>query len=112
MIQQNRTERNILIDPLFELIVTSYMSLIACFFFFFFSLLIQMFFATAILHVHLMQWEDENLVEGAVNKCDQVWESIAPEKVRACLSTLIFLLFNLWQSNLGRFFFSCAFRLI
>uniref|UniRef100_A0A2N9HSB0 Uncharacterized protein n=1 Tax=Fagus sylvatica TaxID=28930 RepID=A0A2N9HSB0_FAGSY len=32
---------------------------------------LQMFFATSILHVHLMQWDDENLVEQAVNRCDQ-----------------------------------------
>lgn len=41
----------------------------------------QMFFATSILHVHLMQWDDVNLVEGAVNKCNEVWESIQPDKV-------------------------------
>ena len=40
-----------------------------------------MFFATSILHVHLMQWDDENLVEQAVNRCDQVWESIEQNKV-------------------------------
>lgn len=42
---------------------------------------LQMFFATSILHVHLMQWDDVNLVEGAVNKCKEVWESIQPDKV-------------------------------
>ncbi|KAI8574138.1 hypothetical protein RHMOL_Rhmol01G0331200 [Rhododendron molle] len=41
---------------------------------------LQMFFATSILHVHLMQWDDVNLVEGAVNKCNEVWESIQPDK--------------------------------
>ncbi|XP_015865941.1 sister chromatid cohesion protein SCC4 isoform X1 [Ziziphus jujuba] len=51
---------------------------------------LQMFFATSILHVHLMQWEDPNLVEGAVNKCDQVWESIAPEKRQHCLGLLFY----------------------
>jgi hypothetical protein len=43
----------------------------------------QMFFATSVLHVHLMQWDDENLVEQAVNRCDHVWESINPNKVSA-----------------------------
>lgn len=43
----------------------------------------QMFFATSVLHVHLMQWDDENLVEQAVNRCDHVWESIDPNKVSA-----------------------------
>lgn len=41
----------------------------------------QMFFATSVLHVHLMQWDDENLVEQAVNRCDHVWASIDPNKV-------------------------------
>ncbi|KAK6912324.1 Chromatid cohesion factor MAU2 [Dillenia turbinata] len=42
---------------------------------------LQMFFATSILHVHLMQWEDVNLVEKALSKCDEVWDSIEPHKV-------------------------------
>ncbi|GAB4824830.1 hypothetical protein Ancab_007700 [Ancistrocladus abbreviatus] len=37
---------------------------------------LQMFFTTSILHVHLMQWDDVNLVEEAVVKCDEVWESL------------------------------------
>ena len=40
-----------------------------------------MFFATSILHVHLMQWDDVNLVERAVNNCHVVWDSIQPDKV-------------------------------
>lgn len=44
-----------------------------------------MFFATSILHVHLMQWYDDNSVEQAVNKCDEVWESMEPEKVSGFL---------------------------
>jgi len=43
----------------------------------------QMFFATSILHVRLMQWDDDNLVEQAVNKCNEIWESIDPDKVSA-----------------------------
>ncbi|GJX23146.1 sister chromatid cohesion protein SCC4 isoform X2 [Tanacetum coccineum] len=41
---------------------------------------LQMFFATSVLHVHLMQWEDGSLVEGAVSRCNDVWESIDPDK--------------------------------
>lgn len=51
---------------------------------------LQMFFATSILHVHLMQWDDENLVEQAVNRCDQVWESIESNKRRQCLGLLFY----------------------
>ncbi|KAJ0752573.1 hypothetical protein HanPI659440_Chr09g0325931 [Helianthus annuus] len=35
---------------------------------------LQMFFATSVLHVHLMQWDDGSLVEGAVSRCNDVWE--------------------------------------
>lgn len=48
-----------------------------------FIIMDQMFFATSILHVHLMQWDDDNLVEQAVNKCNEIWESIEPDKVSA-----------------------------
>ncbi|KAF6153106.1 hypothetical protein GIB67_034828 [Kingdonia uniflora] len=41
---------------------------------------LQMFFATSILQVHLMQWDDVNLVKRAVKNCDEVWEMIPPEK--------------------------------
>ncbi|KAL5580463.1 hypothetical protein UlMin_012905 [Ulmus minor] len=51
---------------------------------------LQMFFATSILHVHLMQWNDENLVTAAVNKCDEIWESIEPEKRQYCLGLLFY----------------------
>lgn len=53
----------------------------------------QMFFATSILHVHLMQWDDDNLVEQAVNKCNEIWESIEPDKVSAnflCVDSVLF----------------------
>lgn len=43
-----------------------------------------MFFATSVLHVHLMQWEDGSLVEGAVSRCNDVWESIDPAKRQQC----------------------------
>ncbi|KAI8014067.1 Sister chromatid cohesion protein SCC4 [Camellia lanceoleosa] len=51
---------------------------------------LQMFFATSILHVHLMQWDDVNLVERAVNKCNEVWESIQPEKRPQCIGLLFY----------------------
>ncbi|XP_059429670.1 sister chromatid cohesion protein SCC4 [Corylus avellana] len=51
---------------------------------------LQMFFATSVLHVHLMQWDDENLVEQAVNRCDHVWESINPNKIQQCLGLLFY----------------------
>jgi MAternally-affected-uncoordination protein len=37
-----------------------------------------------------MQWDDENLVEQAVNRCDQVWESIESNKRRQCLGLLFY----------------------
>lgn len=40
-----------------------------------------MFFATSILHVHLMQWENESSVQDAVNRCNAIWKSIESEKV-------------------------------
>lgn len=52
-----------------------------------------MFFATSILHVHLMQWYDDSSVEQAVNKCDEVWESIEPEKVSGFLPFCVLLNF-------------------
>lgn len=51
---------------------------------------LQMFFATSILHVHLMQWYDDNSVEQAVNKCDEVWESIEPEKRQQSVGLLFY----------------------
>ncbi|XP_058205353.1 sister chromatid cohesion protein SCC4 isoform X2 [Rhododendron vialii] len=51
---------------------------------------LQMFFATSILHVHLMQWDDVNLVEGAINKCNEVWESIQPDKRQQCIGLLFY----------------------
>ncbi|RVW56486.1 Sister chromatid cohesion protein SCC4 [Vitis vinifera] len=53
---------------------------------------LQMFFATSILHVHLMQWDDVNLVERAVNKCNEVWDSIEPDKVSQIFRLLLLLL--------------------
>ncbi|CAI0560540.1 unnamed protein product [Linum tenue] len=41
---------------------------------------LQMFFATSILHVHLMQWPDDNLVQSALHRCDEIWGSLSPDK--------------------------------
>ncbi|KAF6146598.1 hypothetical protein GIB67_008884 [Kingdonia uniflora] len=49
---------------------------------------LQMFFATSILQVHLMQWDDVNLVKRAVKNCDEVWEMIPPEKRQQCIESL------------------------
>ncbi|PQQ05975.1 uncharacterized protein Pyn_15748 [Prunus yedoensis var. nudiflora] len=51
---------------------------------------LQMFFATCMLHVHLMQWDDENTVQLAVTKCDEVWESLDPRKRQQCLGLLFY----------------------
>ncbi|QHO27689.1 hypothetical protein HN873_021998 [Arachis hypogaea] len=49
-----------------------------------------MFFATSILHVHLMQWDDDNLVEQAVKRCSEIWESIEPDKRQQCPGLLFY----------------------
>ncbi|XP_042475190.1 sister chromatid cohesion protein SCC4 isoform X3 [Macadamia integrifolia] len=51
---------------------------------------LQMFFATSILHVHFMQWDDVNSVERAVEKCDEVWEYIHPDKRQQCLGLFFY----------------------
>lgn len=51
---------------------------------------LQMFFATSILHVHLMQWENESSVRDALNRCDVIWESIELEKRQQCLGLLFY----------------------
>lgn len=82
---------------------------------FFFFLVLQMFFATSILHVHLMQWDNEGLVEGAVCKCDQVWESIEPEKVRACPMLVVLLHVkkcNFHRSLSSSFFPLCVYHFL
>ncbi|KAG6738183.1 hypothetical protein POTOM_059748 [Populus tomentosa] len=42
---------------------------------------LQMFFATSVLHVHLMQWYDDNSVQSALRRCDDLWESLGPDRV-------------------------------
>ena len=72
-----------------------------------------MFFVTSILHVHLMLWDDVNLVEAAVNQCDQVWQTIQSENV--CTYFIISLAFysHATGKNLAFFcswcFFQCDF---
>lgn len=67
----------------------------------------QMFFATSVLHVHLMQWDDVNLVERAVNKCDEVWESVEADKVSPLLLlVLTFLIRNVLNLELHLISFS------
>ncbi|XP_021909801.1 sister chromatid cohesion protein SCC4 [Carica papaya] len=51
---------------------------------------IWMFFATSLLHVHLMQWTDDNLVERAVNQCDEVWQTIPPDRRGQCTGLLFY----------------------
>ncbi|KAL3719873.1 hypothetical protein ACJRO7_004800 [Eucalyptus globulus] len=51
---------------------------------------LEMFFATSILHVHLMQWEDESTVERAVNNCDRAWASIPLDRQKGCLGLLFY----------------------
>ncbi|XP_010278929.1 PREDICTED: uncharacterized protein LOC104612959 [Nelumbo nucifera] len=51
---------------------------------------LQMFFATSVLHVHLMQWDDVSLVERAVEKCNEVWEFIQPDKRHQCLGLFFY----------------------
>ncbi|GFP98752.1 maU2 chromatid cohesion factor homolog [Phtheirospermum japonicum] len=51
---------------------------------------LQMFFATSILHVHVMQWESTNLVEESVSRCNMIWESIEPDKRQHCVGLLFY----------------------
>ncbi|KAF9591894.1 hypothetical protein IFM89_009502 [Coptis chinensis] len=45
---------------------------------------LQMFFATSMLHVHVIQWGDTNVVESALQRCTEVWELISPDKKQQC----------------------------
>ncbi|KAJ9167418.1 hypothetical protein P3X46_022072 [Hevea brasiliensis] len=51
---------------------------------------LQMFFATSVLHVHLMQWCDDNLVQSALNRCDVLWDSLGSERREQCLGLLFY----------------------
>lgn len=68
-----------------------------------------MFFATSILHVHLMQWDDDISVQRAMKQCDEVWKSIDPSRVSVTiLSYFSFLCYRIWVRsfllNLNVFF--------
>ncbi|PIA59707.1 hypothetical protein AQUCO_00400541v1 [Aquilegia coerulea] len=45
---------------------------------------LQMFFASSMFQVHLMQWSDTNLVESAVQKCNEVWDLIPADRKQHC----------------------------
>ncbi|KAH7285526.1 hypothetical protein KP509_33G031900 [Ceratopteris richardii] len=45
---------------------------------------LEMVFSTSILHVHLMQWEDTAVVQEAVAKCDEIWDSMPSAQRKAC----------------------------
>lgn len=66
---------------------------------------VQMFFATSLLHVHLMQWTDDNLVERAVNQCDEVWQTIPPDRVSWLLLHYSICFGFLFSSNLHLVFY-------
>ncbi|XP_021849729.2 sister chromatid cohesion protein SCC4 isoform X1 [Spinacia oleracea] len=51
---------------------------------------LQMFFATSKLHVHLMQWDDVDMVERALARCDEVWNSFELNKTQQCLGLLFY----------------------
>ncbi|KAL1541017.1 sister chromatid cohesion protein SCC4 [Salvia divinorum] len=51
---------------------------------------LQMFFATSILHVHVIQWDSTSLVEESVNGCNLIWESLEPDKKQQCLGLLFY----------------------
>ncbi|KAL0436634.1 UNVERIFIED_CONTAM: Sister chromatid cohesion protein SCC4 [Sesamum radiatum] len=52
---------------------------------------LQMFFATSILHVRVMQWDSTSLVEESVNRCNVIWESIEPDKMKCKSSVLAWI---------------------
>lgn len=33
------------------------------------------------LHVHIMQWTDDYSVEKAVQRCDDIWQTVSSDKV-------------------------------
>ncbi|GER28144.1 maternal effect uncoordination 2-2 protein [Striga asiatica] len=51
---------------------------------------LQMFFATSILHVRVMEWESTNLVEESVSRCNMIWEAIEPDKRQHCIGLLFY----------------------
>ncbi|KAJ4829815.1 hypothetical protein Tsubulata_025325 [Turnera subulata] len=51
---------------------------------------LQMFFATSVLHVHLMQWTDETLVQSALLRCDQLWTPLPQDRKDQCPGLLFY----------------------
>lgn len=51
---------------------------------------LQMFFATSILHVRVVQWDSTSLVEESVNRCHVIWESIEQDKKQQCVGLLFY----------------------
>lgn len=45
---------------------------------------LQMFFTASMLHVHIMQWTDDYSVEKAVQRCDDIWQTISSDKTERC----------------------------
>ncbi|VVB10279.1 unnamed protein product [Arabis nemorensis] len=45
---------------------------------------LQMFFTASMLHVHIMQWTDDYSVEKAVQRCDEIWQTISSDKTERC----------------------------
>lgn len=55
----------------------------------------QMFFTASMLHVHIMQWTDDYSVEKAVQRCDEIWQTISSDKVCYCTSKIYYFLIQL-----------------
>ncbi|CAN0876865.1 Sister chromatid cohesion protein SCC4 [Linum grandiflorum] len=51
---------------------------------------LQMFFAASVLHVHLMQWDDDSLVQTALHRCDEIWGSLSPDMREQCSGLLFY----------------------
>ncbi|CAA7058050.1 unnamed protein product [Microthlaspi erraticum] len=46
---------------------------------------LQMFFTASMLHVHIMQWTDDYSVEKAVQRCDDIWQTVSSsDKTERC----------------------------
>ncbi|KAG7537487.1 Chromatid cohesion factor MAU2 [Arabidopsis suecica] len=45
---------------------------------------LQMFFTASMLHVHIMQWTDDYSVEKAVQRCDEIWQTVSSDKTDRC----------------------------
>ncbi|XP_047330261.1 sister chromatid cohesion protein SCC4 [Impatiens glandulifera] len=45
---------------------------------------LQMFFATSMLHVHLMMCDDQSTTETAIKNCNELWDSIEEGKRQQC----------------------------